>query len=167
MADPAPVPSTPDPRPRLLVIACILGAAIVLVGLLSSGFQAMATGDTGKVALVVEQKMKEASALLGNDGSAQKTLDAARRGAMNAINSGRPYAMTSLVLFLVGALGVALMWMRRGTGFWLHLVATILGVLAPVYYFGADPGSFGMAAWLNVLGLIVVVLFAFNLKQLR
>lgn len=145
----------------------MVGMAIAVVGLMSAAYRAMGTSDTGKVALVVEQKMKEASKLLGDDRSAQKTLEAARRGAMNAIHSGRPYAMTSLVLFVVGALGVALLWSKRASGFWLHLVATILGVLAPVYYFGADPGSFGIVAWLNVLGLVVVILFALNLKNLR
>lgn len=86
-------------------------------------------------------------------------------GGMNAeaIKNNAYASILAAVLTLMGAI---LMWKLRKVGFWVYVLGTIISIVAPlIIYSGNLIGAF-TAIGFGFFGLLFIVLYAINKKQL-
>ena len=80
----------------------------------------------------------------------------------NMISMSKPYVIigsaASLILALASIFGVTKMWHQRKLGFWIYSAANLLAMAGMIYLEG----------WLGAaLAFIFIILYSFNLKQMR
>ena len=105
--------------------------------------------------------------LQGQGGAfAQKLMEEGIALSEKAAEHAKPLGITALVLSLISLYGVWLMWNLQKQGFWYYTVASILGVLVPLYFLGFNMVAImglGFGAFVSIL---FIVLYAVNLKHM-
>lgn len=155
-----------EPRPFFLTVLCIL--SFISIGLaLSSGFMGLISGPMSEE-MILDQKMQWAKMSdelrsVGADGFVQ-ILDQFSRmlDSLNTNHYGNTVA--TIILRLIGIVGVIFMWQGRRNGFHLYIVYNILSILQ-LYLFvsPADIPTIMIVVNLVFSGLFIF-LYSRNLK---
>lgn len=157
-----------EPRPSFLTVLCIL--SFISIGLaLSSGFMGLISGPMGEE-MVLEQKMQWAKMAdelrsVGADGFV-RIIDQFSRmiDSLNANHYGN--SIVTIIVRLIGIVGVIFMWQGKKNGFHLYIIYSILAVVQ-LYFFvaPADIPTIMIVVNLVIAGLFVF-LYSRNLKWL-
>ncbi|MGR3809365.1 hypothetical protein [Jiulongibacter sp. NS-SX5] len=155
-------------RPTFLTVLCILtfiGSGYGIFNAITSYTNAeVAVGLTGDV-------MEEAMDQIEDEADTEQEAKMATK-IMGAVTDGltveniQNMSIANGISALLCLLGAILMWSLDKKGFWLYVIGTAVGVIAPLMIYkgllGAMAGG-GMA----FIGILFVVLYALNLKHLR
>lgn len=157
-----------EPRPSFLTVLCVL--SYISIGLaLSSGFMGLISGPMSED-LVLQQKLEWAKMAdelrsVGADGFVaiieqfQRMLD-----SLNANHYGN--TIVTILVRLIGIVGVIFMWQGKKNGFHIYIIYSILAVIQ--MYFFVSPVD--IPTVMVVVNLVISGLFVFlysrNLKWL-
>ena len=157
-----------EPRPSFLTVLCVL--SYISIGLaLSSGFMGLISGPMSED-LVLQQKLEWAKMAdelrsVGADGFVaiieqfQRMLD-----SLNANHYGN--TIVTILVRLIGIVGVIFMWQGKKNGFHIYIIYSILAVIQ--MYFFVSPAD--IPTVMVVVNLVISGLFVFlysrNLKWL-
>ena len=161
----------PPQRSTFLTVLCILTFLASSYGLVtnissylnadvSSSFVQQSLDDT-------QSKLEEK--LEGDEKGADITnkvmSDASRLATPENIKKSALFAILANVLTLSGAI---LMFMLRKPGFWMYVAGTLISIVAPLMIYGTgNILGLGLTILIGFFGILFVVLYALNLKQLR
>jgi Na+-transporting NADH:ubiquinone oxidoreductase subunit NqrB len=73
-------------------------------------------------------------------------------------------SLFSVIAAIVCLIGTSLMWRMKKLGFHFFIVGTLISILAPFILFGGNGLSLLIAAIMSIIWLILLGLFAVNLK---
>lgn len=76
-------------------------------------------------------------------------------------------AIASIVANVITFLGGFLMFRMNRIGFWIYVVGTVTGVIAPIFIFGQDSLAGLFSFGTGFVGLIFIVMYAFNLRDMK
>lgn len=160
--------TAPSQRPTLLTIVCILSFIGGLWGAIDgfrTGFTNKAQEDLEVAKAAIEESMAQ---MQGQGGEfAEKLMEQGISLAEKAAEHAKPIGISAFVLSLLGLYGVWLMWNLRKQGFWFYTVASIVGLVIPLYFLGFNMVAImglGLGAFISIL---FIVLYAVNLKHMR
>jgi hypothetical protein len=155
-----------EPRPSFLTVLCIL--SFISIGLaLSSGFMGLISGPMSED-MILEQKkqwakMSDELRSVGADGFVQ-ILDQFSRMLDSLAANHYGNTIATILVHLIGIIGVIFMWQGRKNGFHLYIVYSILSILQ-LYLFvsPADIPTIMVVVNLLISGLFIF-LYSRNLK---
>lgn len=168
---PATTVQTAPQRSTFLTVLCILtflGSGYSLVTNISNYLNADVSSSFVQQSLDETQSKLEKN-LEGDEKSdeiANKVIsDASKLATPESLKKSALYSILANVLTLAGAL---LMFMLRKPGFWLYVAGTLVSIIAPLVIYGTgNLLGLGMTVIFSFFGILFVVLYALNLKQLR
>lgn len=79
----------------------------------------------------------------------------------------RKLAVGNLISSALCLLGAILMWRLKRTGFYLYVLGTIVGIIAPFYLFGNNFLTVISSGFASFVGLIFIIFYAMNLKSMK
>ncbi len=131
-------------RPTFLTVLCILSfiaAGISIIGGLIMGLGKGAVEAAGGTTAI----SSEMSNMPGMTSEGSEAL-----AAVDAIFSW-PYMITSMILVIIGLIGVIKMWKLKKMGFYLYTGATVVSMIMSIVYSGFGPATFGYGAggWIS------------------
>ncbi len=157
-------------RPTFLTVLCILtfiGSGWGIV----SGFTSYASANL--TAGITQTAMEDAQRELENEeisnaGTAMANqLFAGMSDLLNPENI-RKNAIFSIISCVFTLLGAVLMFRLSKTGFWLYVLGTLIGIVAPfIVYGGGNLFSILSSSAFAFFGILFVVLYGLNLKHLK
>lgn len=151
-------------RPTFLTVLCILtfiGSAWGIYQGISNYVSAeQVAGVTGEAFEKVQEDLGDQE---GAD-MASKMLSAMSESTTpeKIKNSGIASALTSILTLL----GAVLMWGLNKKGFYVYLIGTVAGVIAPIVIYGGIMGAIAGGAT-AFAGILFCILYALNLKHMR
>jgi hypothetical protein len=155
-------------RPTFLTVLCILtffGSGYGLINAISSYKNAeIAAGLTTDLLGEAMDQIEEEADNEAETEIAQKIMGAVTKGltAENISNMAIANGISSL-LCLIGAV---LMWGLDKKGFYLYVIGTLTGVVAPIVIYKGLLGAVA-GGGIAFVGIIFVILYVLNLKHLR
>jgi hypothetical protein len=87
-------------------------------------------------------------------------------GSLLTVENIRKKSIGDLIAALFTLSGALLMWWQKRTGFYIYIIGVIIGILVPLYLFGHDLVTVGMASFGAFFGLLFIALYAVNIKSL-
>lgn len=158
--------ATPATRPTLLTVICILSFIMGAWGIISS--ISTITKDQTAALEQIRAQMEESKAQLGDqaDGVAGRMMDSAVEIAERSAENAKPMGIAGIVLSLLSLVGVWQMWNLKKNGFWLYLLATVLGLAVPLYFLGGSMMAIATVGFVGFFSLIFIILYAVNLKYM-
>lgn len=163
----AEMSTTTSSRPTLLTVICILSFIMGAWGIVSSGINL--TRDQTAVVAEAQAKLEETRAQLGDQagGLAGKvmdsTLEITRRGAEHAV----PMSVAAILLSLLSLFGAWRMWNLQKSGFWMYVLASVLGLVVPIYFLGGSMVALASVGVAGFFSLLFIILYALNLKHMH
>lgn len=156
----------PATRPTLLTVICILSFIMGAWGVIS-GVRNLTTDQTAVVA-EARAHMEEARAQLGDkaSGMAGRMMDSAMEITEKAAENAKPIGISGIVLSLLSLFGVWQMWNLKKSGFWLYLLASVVGLALPVYFLGGSMVAIASVGVVGFFSLVFIILYAVNLKYM-
>jgi hypothetical protein len=153
-------------RPTLLTVICIISFIMGAWGIYGGVKQL--TQDPDKVVAQAQADMEKARAQMPEsnpltDKMMESAMEVTRKGA----EQGKPIGATSIVLSLLSILGVWQMWNLKKSGFWLYVLASVLGLVAPVYFLGGGLIALASVGVVGLFTILFIILYAVNLKYMH
>jgi hypothetical protein len=161
-------PNAIPQRPTFLTVVCIIGflfGAWMLVSSVRTAFTDKPQADLERTLVEMEEARDE----MGSDVPqfALDMLDGAVLMAEKTVEQARPIGITGLALALLSIFGIWQMWNLRKAGFWLYLVTSLLGLVSTFFFLGSGLVVVFAVAFMAFLSLILIILYAVNLKHMR
>ncbi|MFT3885973.1 MAG: hypothetical protein QM724_11245 [Flavobacteriales bacterium] len=153
-------------RPTLLTVICILSLLFAAYSLIT-GIIGSLHGTSDEDHVLVEQKMAEAQDQLAGNPGMEEMMESMRVGTMNSLDNARSINLGGAISAVLSLIGVWMMWNLRKVGFWIYLLATLLGLAVPLHYIGTNVVGFGYVGFFGFISLIFIILYAVNLKHMR
>ena len=168
--DTASPPPIPQRRPNFLNVLCILTFVVsgyyffnALVGLMVGS--KFSSPDWINIYENLERIMTNADA----KGVAflQNFLDAAAETVNATMVHIVELSAMGLVVSLLSILGAYIMWKQRKIGFYLYIVAKLIGVIVPLVLIGVNVLTVSYYGFALVISVIMFVLYGMNMRYLR
>ncbi|MDX2046963.1 MAG: hypothetical protein SFU87_09255 [Chitinophagaceae bacterium] len=163
------IPAPKPVRPTFLTVLCILtfiGSAWGIIGGISNYMNASVASEiAGEAIDAAKEEIKAES-----DEPGSKVAEKMLSGVSSILD---PAKLRKNALFSIGAsvltlLGGLLMFQLKKTGFWVYLLGTFVGIIAPIVVYGANNLlSLGMSTFIGFFGILFVIMYAVNLKHMR
>jgi hypothetical protein len=161
--------SQPVIRSTFLTVLCILTFMASLWNLISYTSEYLNADVSSSF---VNQNMDEVKRTI-DDKLAEKDPEMA-----NKINSdidkvadpetNKKNALVMIISNLLTLAGAVMMFQLKKAGFWIYIVGTVIGIIGPLLVFGiANLFANFMAIIISIFGILFIVLYSRNLKQLR
>ncbi|MFT6353173.1 MAG: hypothetical protein ACI83L_001900 [Cryomorphaceae bacterium] len=84
----------------------------------------------------------------------------------SAMDNAGLIATTDLLVALLSAFGAFLMFKLRKTGFWVYVLAKVLGLIAVLAFLGVNVLTIIVVSFAGFIGLIMAILYAVNRKHM-
>lgn len=167
MADMNTNPAAPVARPTLLTVICIISFIMGAWGIVSSLMNM--TKDQTAVVAEAQAKMEEAKAQLGDQASgvAGRMMDSGLELTQRAAEHAVPIGVAGIILSMLSLFGVWRMWNLQKSGFWMYVLASILGLVVPLYFLGTSLLAIASIGFIGFFTLIFIILYAVNLKYMH
>jgi predicted cobalt transporter CbtA len=75
-------------------------------------------------------------------------------------------AYASILAAILTLIGAIMMWKLRKIGFWIYVLGTVIGIVAPLIIYSGNLLGAISAIGIGFFGILFVVLYAINKKQL-
>jgi hypothetical protein len=165
-----PYAEAPATRPTLLTIICILSFLFGIWGLYG-GVQSAFTDKPQRDLETTKAELEKTLASPDVQGSGAEMVAKMGEQAIamgeKSVENAKPIGYSSIVLSIVSLLGVWWMWNLQKKGFWLHTLATVVGLITPFIFLGGGMMTLLGVGFLAVISIIFVILYAVNLKHMR
>jgi hypothetical protein len=160
-------PAAPVARPTLLTVICIISFIMGAWGIVSSLMNM--TKDQTAVVAEAQAKMEEAKAQLGDQASgvAGRMMDSGLELTQRAAEHAVPIGVAGIILSMLSLFGVWRMWNLQKSGFWMYVLASILGLVVPLYFLGTSLLAIASIGFIGFFTLIFIILYAVNLKYMH
>ncbi|MDO9373022.1 MAG: hypothetical protein V4725_01445 [Bacteroidota bacterium] len=156
-------------RPIFLTVLCILtfiGSAYYLA---TGMFQVFTAEKQAQLMVATRDKTTADIEKSGKDDAgtqiAGKVMNS--MGAMtaeNIRNSGIAASVSALFCFL----GAFMMWKLKKTGFYIYIVGTVIGIVAPFLIYGSgNMVAIFQSVFSGFVGIVFIVLYGVNVKHMR
>lgn len=158
---------TTSQRPTFLTILCILSFLAGIWGIyggIQSSFTDKPLEDLEEARTEMENamdEMGEAPAMVAD--MMESAMALAESTAVNAQNLG----YVSIATSLLSLLGVWFMWNLRRMGFYIYVVASLLGLLLPFAFLGFSTVALIGLGFGALITILFIVLYAVNLKHMH
>lgn len=154
-------------RPTLLTVICIISFIMGAFGIYS-GIKNM-TQDPVAERARLDQTMSDQMATIGDNANemTNRWMESAHDLGGRAIENAKPIGIAGLILSLLSIFGVWQMWNLKKSGFWIYLLATILGLAVPIVYLGGSMMALASVGFVGFFSLIFIILYAVNLKYMH
>jgi hypothetical protein len=163
-------------RPTLLTVLCILtfigSSWLILTNIWTYG----TASKTAEMISAVSKRAISDSAFQ-KDSTKAKVIRKKRSLFGEKIMSSMAKIMTAdnirknaagtILSALITLFGALLMWWLKRRGFYIYMVGTLLGIIIPLYFYGINMTSMGIAFFPGFFGLVFIALYALNFKSLR
>ena len=138
-------------RPAFLTVLCILS-------FIAAGFSII-----GGLLLGLGKGAVEASGGSTEISTNMEGISTEGAAAIEAVNAAFswPYMITSMVLVIVGLIGVIKMWKLQKSGFYIYVGTAVAGIILPLV-FGMAFAVFG-----TVITIGFIVMYGLNLKHMK
>lgn len=163
------VPVKPT-RPTFLTVLCILtfiGSGWGIINSAMSYASANLAAGLSQTAVEDAQRQLENEEISGAGAEMANQIFSGMSDFMNPENI-RKNAVFSLVSYVFTLLGAILMFRLSKTGFWLYMLGTLVGIVAPfIVYGGSNLLTIISSSALAFIGILFVVLYGLNFKHLK
>ena len=153
-------------RPTFIAVICIL--SFVLNGFsFVNNMSVFNEPSKEETILLTEMQQQQASITKANADEATKQQLTQMLGAFTATITTamvKKMSLFSVIAAITCLIGTSLMWRMKKSGFHFFIVGTLVGILAPFILFGGNGLSLLIAAIMSIIWLILLSLFAVNLK---
>lgn len=162
--------STQKKRPTLLMVLCILTWVVSAYYVLTVPFEYFFSSemDPETFQSTINDTMSE---MADQDPEVAKMMEkfmkAASQTVSKSIENAGWIAAGEIIVALLSALGAFMMFNLRKIGFWIYVVAKILGILSVLLFMGTNVLTASLASFALFVSLIMVVLYAVNLKRMH
>jgi len=157
-------------RPTFLTVLCILtfiGSGWGIISGFTSYASANLTAGLTQAAMEDAQKELENEELTGSGAAIANQMLAGVSDVLKPENI-RKNAIFSIVSCVLTLAGGVLMFRLSKTGFWLYVLGTLIGIVAPFIVYGAaNFVTILSSSAIAFFGILFVVLYGLNLKHLR
>lgn len=155
----------PPQRPTFLTVLCVLSFIGGALGI----YNGISTMTMGPEALEnIEAEMARVTAELGDQSAMvtsmmEGTLEITRKTLENAM----PLGLSALILSALGLFGVWQMWNLKKQGFTIYTLATIIGLIAPLFFLGFSTMAIMSLGFGALFSVVFIILYALNLKHMH
>lgn len=153
------------PRSSFLTILCILTFLGSAYGIISG---AIAYSNADSVTELTKNEIKKSQEEVAKSEApafAKKLM--ADTGALADPGKLKMNGILTILSNLITFVGAFLMFRLKPAGFWVYVVGTILGVVAPLFVFGNTMLTGLMIIMPAIVGIAFIALYAFNLKDMK
>jgi hypothetical protein len=152
-------------RSAFLTVLCILTFLGSAYGIFA-GLLAYSKGPQISKA----SKEQRAKQVAKPDASKQSEFDKKMEGEIAMFMDAekiKQNALASIIANAITFIGAFLMFRMNSTGFWVYVLGTVGGVVAPLVIFGHNSLANIFAYGSGFVGLIFIVMYAFNLRDMK
>ncbi|HTC01618.1 MAG TPA: hypothetical protein VK705_13140 [Ferruginibacter sp.] len=153
-------------RPTFIAVICIL--SFVLNGFsFVNNMSVFNEPSKEATILLTEMQQQQASITKANADEATKeqlTQMLSKFTATITTAMVKKMSLFSVIAAIICLIGTSLMWRMKKAGFHFFIVGTLISILAPFILFGGNGLSLLIAAIMSIIWLILLSLFAVNLK---
>lgn len=162
-------PSHSQKRPAFLVVLCVLtwivSAFTLLMSPINYFFSSQAESSTfqslmNEMMMEIARESPEAADMM------EGVMMAATEMMTNSIENAGLIVFSAVLVALLSAFGAYRMFQLKKQGFWIYITAKGIGLITPIIFLGANILVFLGLAFSAFIGLIMVVLYAVNLKRM-
>ena len=156
-------------RPTFLTVLCILTWVVATYYVLTVPFSYFFSSAVDQSTF--QTMMNEAmSSMDEQDPAAAEMVEgfmsAASETVSKQLENAGWIALTEMITALLSAFGAFLMWKLRKTGFWIYMMAKIIGLLSIALFLGVNMLTVMAMSFVFFIGLIFVIMYAVNLKYM-
>ncbi|HKK39187.1 MAG TPA: hypothetical protein VJ949_07205 [Cryomorphaceae bacterium] len=156
-------------RPTLLTVLCVLTWVVSGYTILTVPFNYFFSSEV--TASTFQETINDAMAEMAEDSpEAAEMMEgfmmAASSTVSNAIDNAGWIALTDLLVALLSAFGAYLMFKLRKSGFWIYVVAKVLGLISVFAFLGVNLLTAAGVSFAGFIGLILIILYGVNLKHM-
>lgn len=162
-------PTSEDKRPTFITVLCILTWVVSAYYVFTVPFEYFFSSgmDADTLQSTINDMM---SSMADEDPEAAKVMEGFMRAASDmvakSIENAGWIASFEILVALLSALGAYMMFNLRKQGFWLYVFAKVLGILTILIFMGVNILTASVASFALFVGLIMVALYAINLKHM-
>ncbi|MGB6036363.1 MAG: hypothetical protein WBG42_08840 [Cryomorphaceae bacterium] len=156
-------------RPAFLTVLCVLTWIVSAWVIMSVPFNYYFSSH--ETASTFQSSINDAMSQMAEaDAESAKMVEGFMMAASDMISNGIKnagwIAITDLLVAILSALGAFLMFKLRKPGFWLYVVAKVVGVASVLAFLGVNIVTMGAASLAGFVGLIMVIMYGVNRKYM-
>jgi hypothetical protein len=159
----------PD-RPTFLTVLCILTFVVSgyffvqsLIGIFVNN--SMDTTAFNEVIAELYESMEE---MEGQEQAfMQKIIDGMQVTVNAVIENAVSLGIFEMLTSVLGILGAVLMFRLNKKGYYIYILAKIVGVIAPLAIIGVNVLTLSLYGFIAVIGILFIVLYGVNVKYMR
>jgi hypothetical protein len=162
-------------RPQFLTVLCILSFVGGSFFIIRNAVLYARAGDIASIISTAKKNVEQDSAR-GIDSVKRPRSKEDRKVFGNFMNSFsdmttkkglQENAMATIISSVITLLGALLMWRLKKIGFYIYILGTIVGLAAPVIFFGATSNAFAAGIFSQFFGVVFIFLYALNYRSLH
>ena len=154
-------PATFSRRPTLITVLCTVSFFIIAWSLWS-GINKIATSPGAS-----EQQVRKALDQLSEAEGLERFDNSDKMGANKMALNMRPLGFLIIITSLISLAGVVMMWKLKKMGFYIFTGSEISFLIGSLLILGVHSASLFYIAGTGLLSLLLITLFALNLKVMR
>jgi len=156
-------------RPTFLTVLCVLTWIVSGYTVITVPFNYFFSSDVS--ASTLQTTMNDAMSQMAEDSpEAAEMMEgfmmAASETISKAIENAGWIAGTDLLVAILSAFGAFLMFKLRKTGFWIYVLAKVLGLISVLAFLGVNFLTMGIVSIAGFVGLIMVIMYGINRKHM-
>jgi len=156
-------------RPAFLTVLCVLTWIMSGYIILTVPFNYFFSTDVS--ASTLQTTINDAMSQMAEDSpEAAEMMEgfmmAASETISKAIDNAGWIAGTDLLVAILSAIGAFLMFKLRKTGFWIYVLAKVLGLISILAFLGVNILTMGVVSIAGFVGLIMVIMYGINRKHM-
>jgi hypothetical protein len=160
----------PLKRPVFLMVLCILTFVGSGIGLISGITGYFTAGNTEKQMEEIKSKLNEMDSIGMNkeNKATQKIISLSQKFSKGITKEAQQKtSLSNIFSSILCLLGALLMWGYSKKGFYVYILGTIIGIAAPLVFYGVS-NFMGMftAFFVALIGIVFVILYGVNYKHL-
>jgi hypothetical protein len=163
-------------RPTLLTVLCILTFIGSSMGILGNVYSYSTAYKTAHFVSGINKDLHQNDSTNLNDtsgtGKSRSGRIFAKKMILQASTMATPEnirhkALGTIISDLITLLGALLMWKLRRSGFYLYIAGILIGISVPLYIYGTNFSSIGIASFTAFFGLLFIILYGLNIKSMK
>ncbi|MFT6996282.1 MAG: hypothetical protein ACJAQ4_000021 [Cryomorphaceae bacterium] len=156
-------------RPAFLTVLCALTWIVSAWVLMTVPFNYFFS--SGESASTIQTALNDAMSQIGeDDAEVAEMLEGVMLATTDTVSSARDnaglIATTDLLVALLSAFGAFMMFKLRKTGFWVYVLAKVLGLISVLAFLGVNVLTIVVVSFAGFIGLIMAILYAVNRKHM-
>lgn len=162
------MPSASPTRPTFLTVLCVLSFIAGLWGLWS-GFESAFTDKPQREIEEAKVEMEKQMAELGDQAAnpmVQSVMESGITMLEKAAENAKPMGYGEIVVALLSLFGVWQMWNLKKMGFWIYVLAAVIGLVLPLVLMGGGLLAILGIGAVGLVSLLFIILYGLNLKHM-